>query len=294
MKKNIVRLSTKVWVVALAGVQALALGLLALSSLRWFLAVEACALLLLGVLVSSKFADVLGQLAAQRRQLDRIQAGLGRAQWQLQEAMTVLKSPQGRMQRMGGRAVPSGPSAAATSGDGAGPVVGRAAGDSSDFRSREELFLDAAGSAVQRLEAQSFAVVLGSGQQLPESLAKARRLTPSFVTMQLDKLQPGGVIVDEAAFAEGPWAGADRAGGEHLVASLLQLVDWCSDNSASLVLVRRDGTVGENTGLIRSFTTLHVPLRNDLPDGIPVPAVVRGALDLASEKLELASKEQAG
>lgn len=282
VKKSVVRLSTKVWVAALAGVQVLALGVLALGWLRWFLAVEACALLLLGMLVSSKFADVLGQLAAQRRQLDRIQAGLGRSQWQLREAMTALRSPQGRMQRMGGLSFPSRPSAAA--GDNpAGPVVGRAAGDSNDFRSREELFLDAAGSAIQRLEVQPFAVVIGPGQRLPESLAGARRLTPGFVTMQLDMVQPGGVIVDEAAFAEGLWAGADRSGGEHLVADLRQLVGWCADNSVSLVLVRRDGTVGENTGLIRSFTTLHVPLKDDLPDGIPLPAVVRGALDLASE-----------
>lgn len=54
------------------------------------------------MLVSSKFADVLGQLAAQKRQLDRIQASLGRSQWQLREAMTALRSPQGGMQRMGG------------------------------------------------------------------------------------------------------------------------------------------------------------------------------------------------
>lgn len=123
---------------------------------------------------------------------------------------------------------------------------------------------------------------MGPGQELPESLAGARRLTPGFVTMQLDKVQPSGVIVDEAAFVEGPWAGADRAGGEHLVVSLLQLVDWCADNSVSLALVRRARTVGENTGFIRSFTTLHVPLAEDLPDGMPVPAVVWGALDLAS------------
>ena len=283
MKKNIVRLSTKAWVAALAGVQALALGLLTLGSLRWFLAVEAGALLLLGVMVSSKFADMLGRLAAQRRQLDRVQAGLDRSQWQLREIMTALRSPQGRVQRMGGQPLLSKPSTAAGR-EADGPVVGRAAGDSSDFRSREELFLDAAGSALHRLEAQPFAVVIGSGQDLPESLAGARRLTPGFVTMQLDKVQPSGVIVDEAAFAEGLWAGADRSGGEHLIADLRQMVEWCADNSVSLVLVRRDVTVGENTWLIRSFTTLHVPLEEDLPDGIPVPAVVRGALDLVAEE----------
>lgn len=283
MKKTVVRLSTKVWVVALAGVQVLALGVLALGWLRWFLAVEACALLLLGLMVSSKFADVLGQLAAQRRQLDRIQASLGRSQWQLREAMTALRSPQGRMQRMGGASFVSRPSAAATGSNPAGPVVGRAAGNSNDLRSREELFLDAAGSALHRLETQPFAVVIGPGQDLPESLAGARRLTPGLVAMQLDMVQPGGVIVDEAAFAEGLWAGAERSGGEHLIADLRQMVDWCADNSVSLVLVRRGGTVGENTGLIRSFTTLHVPLEEDLPDGIPLPAVVRGALDLAAE-----------
>ncbi|MDO4717577.1 MAG: hypothetical protein Q4B08_08440 [Propionibacteriaceae bacterium] len=282
-KKAVVRLNSKVWALALVCVQSAALVALALGALRWFLVVEVGAFLLLGATILSKFAGVLGQIASQQRQLDRIQASIGRAQWETRQALTDLRTVS-RAQARGSGLVSSRPvPAAKTSDSPTGPVIGRAAGDSTDSRSREELFLDVAGSAVQRLAPRPFAVVIGPGQRVPESMAGARRLSPGFVTMQLNMVQPSGVIVDEAAFAEGLWAGADRSGGEHLVADLRQMAQWCADQSVSLVLVRRAGAVGENTSLIRSLTSLHVPLEKELPDGIPAPAVVRGALDLASK-----------
>lgn len=109
--------------------------------------------------------------------------------------------------------------------------------------------------------------------------------------MTVDLLTPGiaqMVVVDQAAFADGPWLGAGDGGDVHLVRELAELLRAATRGGGTGVFVG-DSFPTEVTAWLAGAADLALPFPADHPnlvEGAPLPPVLNELNDLAKERSE--------
>lgn len=161
------------------------------------------------------------------------------------------------------------------------PAIGRGAAHSPIDVSRETVLASMLDSTLQA-ERQKIAVILPP--TLSEYLsANVITLVPGLSLPTIKSLRPSLLYIDERAFMQGVWTGADTSAGEQLSEELLTVMRWARGNDCLVLGRPASGPLAVNSRTIRSLYQSFAPVDLGPQDaGITLPSTLGLINDMAN------------